>query len=260
MTRLPALSGVLLMTAFTISPAQAAEPIQVTDLDGVDVVIELGLGGTVKPRFEGSDEVIFAPSPLIKLEYLELPGFFTIGGGPKRAFSFRPAFNVVGEREGDDIAVGLSDVDAAVEVGFGASFQVGNVRALGEVRRGFGGHDGIVGEVGLDLVLEPNAQLTVSAGPRASFSNGEYADTYFTVTPADAAATALPAYDADGGLKGVGLAAEARYALNEDWTVYSEASWTRLVEDAADSPIVQDEDQFAVGFGVTRRFRLDLFD
>ena len=257
---LGAIPGILALAAITFSEAQASDAFAVNDLDGVDVVIELGLGGVVKPRFEGSDDIIFAPSPLIKLEYLELPGLITIGGGPKRAFSFRPAFNVIGTREGDDIARGLSDVDTAVEVGFGAAFQVGNLRAIGEVRRGFGGHEGVVGEIGLDLVLEPTEQLTVTAGPRAAFSNDAYADTYFTVTPTDAARTTLPAYDADGGLKGLGVEATARYALNDDWTVYSEASWTRLVEDAADSPIVQNEDQFAVGLGLTRRFRLDLFN
>ncbi len=242
------------------APAQAADEILVTDLDGTDVIIELGLRSSARPAFEGSDDVLFAVAPLVKLEYLDLPGLITIGGGPKRAFSFRPSFNILGEREGDDIAIGLSDVDTAVEVGFGASYRVGAFRAVGEVRKGFGGHDGIVAEAGLDVVLEPSSEFSVSFGPRASFATESYADTYFTVAPDDAAASGLPVFEADGGLKGVGIAAEARYAINADWTAYADASWTRLVEDAADSPITQNDDQFEIGLGLTRKFRFDLFD
>ena len=257
---LSALLFAALVTVAGTAGARAAEPFAVNDLDGTDVVIELGVRGTAKPTYEGSDEIIFAPSPIVKLNYLELPGLFTIGGGPATAFSIRPAFNVVGERDGDDVALGLDDVDAALEIGFGASYRVGPVRAVGEVRRGFGGHEGIVGEVGVDLVVEPTDRLMVSVGPRASFSDDEYADTYFTVSPAEATLSGLPAYDADSGLKGVGVEAELRYAVNEDWTVYSDASYTRLVEDAGDSPIVESEDQVSVGLGITRRFRFDLFD
>ncbi|MEM7566027.1 MAG: MipA/OmpV family protein [Pseudomonadota bacterium] len=255
-----AVAGLLVAGLMVAKPAVAADEILVTDLGGTDVIIELGLRGAAKPAFEGSDEILFAVAPLVKLEYLDLPGLITIGGGPKRAFSFRPSFNIIGEREGDDIARGLSDVDTAVEVGFGASYRVGAFRAVGEVRRGFGGHDGVVGEAGVDVVLEPNSEFSVSFGPRASFASDSYADTYFTVAPDDAAASGLPVFDADGGLKGLGVAAEARYAVNEDWTVYADASWTRLVEDAADSPITQNEDQFEVGIGLTRKFRFDLFD
>jgi outer membrane scaffolding protein for murein synthesis (MipA/OmpV family) len=87
-------------------------------------------------------------------------------------------------------------------------------------------------------------------------------DTYFGVTPAESAASGLPAYDPDSWLKGAGVEGEVRYALNRHWAVRGEAGYERLLADAADSPIARtgSRNQFNAAVGLTYRFGLDLFD
>jgi outer membrane protein len=130
------------------------------------------------------------------------------------------------------------------------------------LRRGFGGHEGLVGETGIDVVAPLRPDLTLSAGPRLTFAGEDYMDTYFGVTPAQAARSGLPAYQADAGLKSVGVEGKLRYEFATDWAVTAKGGYFRLVGDAADSPIVElgDRNQFSAGLALSRRFSLDLFD
>jgi outer membrane scaffolding protein for murein synthesis (MipA/OmpV family) len=153
-------------------------------------------------------------------------------------------------------------VDAAFELGGTIGYRYDMWRGFATVRHGFGGHEGIVGELGIDAIVEPTARLSVSAGPRLHFANAEYLDTYLGVTAEQSADSGLREFDADGGLKGVGVEAEARYALTAQWSLVGSAGYERLVGDAADSPITDagSENQFTAGLGLTYRFGLDFFD
>ena len=77
--------------------------------------------------------------------------------------------------------------------------------------------------------------------------------------PAESAASDLPEFDASGGLLGAGVELGARYLFNERWGVEGAASWNRLVNDAADSPVTAtgSEDQYEVRLGITRSISLD---
>ena len=61
--------------------------------------------------------------------------------------------------------------------------------------------------------------------------------------------------------KSVGVAASARYEFRPDWFLNADASYSRFVGDAKDSPIVAvgDENQYTFGLGLSKRFTLDLF-
>jgi outer membrane protein len=231
---------------------------------GDDLVIELGLGGSVRPAYEGADDYTIQPDPLISLHYLRLPGVATFGGGPETGLSFAPSFRYVQERDDNDYPelLGLGDVDAAFELGGTVGYRYESLAAFLTLRKGLTGHHGWVGETGVNLVVEPLPRLSLSAGPRVSFANSDYLDTYLGVTPAQSAASGLPVFDPDAGIKGVGLAAEGRYALTGNWSVVGRAGYERLVGDAADSPVTDagSENQFTAALGLTYRFGLDLFD
>ncbi|MEM6667002.1 MAG: MipA/OmpV family protein, partial [Pseudomonadota bacterium] len=95
------------------------------------------------------------------------------------------------------------------------------------------------------------------------FADDEYMDTYFGVSNAEAARSRFTAFDAGAGIKSAGVIADTRYQWNDNWAVTAEASWHRLVGDAADSPVVDlagEENQFTAGIGVAYRFRFDLFN
>ncbi|MFD2238870.1 MipA/OmpV family protein [Aureimonas populi] len=257
------------------SPALAADPYvldtsQVAIANNADLVIELGIGGQVQPRFLGSDEYILSPFPIVSLSYLSLPGLFEIGGGPKTAFSLAPSFRFIGERDPSDHEdlAGTRELDRTYEVGLRAGYEfnfnaVYGAEVFGEARYAFGEAEGFVGGFGVHAIVRPTEVLELKVGPRASLASDDYVQTYFSVSPAESMASLgrLEAYEADGGFYSVGLEASARYEFRPDWFLNLEAGYERLVGDAEDSPIVRvgSANQFTAGIGVSRRFSLDLF-
>jgi outer membrane scaffolding protein for murein synthesis (MipA/OmpV family) len=127
------------------------------------------------------------------------------------------------------------------------------------VRYGVIGHNAWVGEVGADGIAYPMEGLTVTLGPRLSFGTDNFAQTYFGVSGPESAASGLPEYSASGGLLGAGMELGARYRFNERWGVEGAATWNRLVNDAADSPVTKtgSADQYEVRLGITRSISLD---
>jgi outer membrane protein len=225
------------------------------------IEFELGGGGSVAPRYEGSSNYLFSPYPTFRLKRLTLPNGFQIGGGDGMGLSFYPSFNFRGARKAADTPAltGLADVDAAVELGLGVGYAAPGFKVFGEVRRGVTGHEGYVGEIGADAVARPTDRLTLSGGPRASFADGAYMDSYFSVSAAESIASGLAQFDAGSGFKSVGLEVSARYAMGENWAVESSARYDRLTGDAAASPVtgVGSRDQFGFKLGLVRHFRLD---
>ncbi|WP_026379742.1 MipA/OmpV family protein [Afifella pfennigii] len=257
---LPVIAAALM----TAQAAQAQDVPTTYGAGGEDLVLELGGGGSVAPAYEGADDYVIQPRPFFSLHYLRLPVIGDFGGKPEREFSFGPSFRVVRERDDNDYAAltGIGDVDTAVELGGKVRYRRNSLEAFLALRRGVTGHDGFVGETGLNVITRPLERLEFKAGPRLSFADGEYMQTYLGVTAAQAAASGLPFFDADGGVKGVGLSGEARYSLTQSWTLVGYGGYERLVGDAADSPITKagSENQFTAALGLTYTFGLDLFD
>ena len=116
----------------------------------VDLIIELGIGGTIQPEYEGSEDYEVTPWPVIGFGYLVIPGLITIGNPEAQVggFPLGPSFNYTSDRDFNDDPdlFGLGDVDATFEAGLRASYEWTNVEVWGEARYAFGGADGIVGE------------------------------------------------------------------------------------------------------------------
>ncbi|WP_414832034.1 MipA/OmpV family protein [Afifella sp. YEN Y35] len=246
------------------SPVAAQETPIPAEKSSHDLILELGAGASVQPAYEGADDYTVQPQPFVALHYLSLPVFGEFGGKPEQGLSVSPSFRVVRERDDSDYSKlrGIGDVDTAVELGGAVKYRWNDLEAYLALRRGVTGHDGFVGETGVNLVTHPTNKLEITAGPRLSFADAEYLQTYLGITPEQAAASGLAVFDPDGGIKGVGASLEARYAFTENWSVVGQASYERLVGDAADSPItdVGSENQFTAALGLTYKFGLDLFD
>ncbi|XWN34133.1 MAG: MipA/OmpV family protein [Devosia sp.] len=247
--------------AFGLTPAFAADEI-VDDpvTERRDIIIDLGIGGQLEPKFPSSRKYLIQPYPIANLKFLRLPVLGEVVTGKTRAISIYPSINIVGDRSQSDARYlrGVANVDTAVELGPGIAVQRGMFRGFAEVRYGFFGHSGFVANAGLDLVANPWPRLQIRGGPRVSFASDDYMDTYFKTT---ATAVSLPAFDPDAGFKDVGVAAVASYTLTDSVILHGRAAYTRFVGDAADSPIVKagNEDEFAVGIGITYRFGFDLY-
>ena len=151
------------------------------------------------------------------------------------------------DKVGDTIEVG-----AFVQYQFGESFRI-----RGEGRKGLGGHDGWIGNLGADYIARDGDKWLFSIGPRVTVSDGRYQRAWFGVTPAESARTGLAAYRPDGGIQAVGATAGFLKQLDKRWGIYSYAKYDRLVGDSADSPVVRvhgSRDQFSGGLALTYTF------
>ncbi|MBO0902506.1 MipA/OmpV family protein [Jiella sonneratiae] len=246
-------------------PAPAAPQPASFDYGDDDLVFELGIKGVVEPEFLGSNDYRVVPGAIFSVEYLNLPGIGSFGGPDGLGLSIGPSFNYVGARKSSDHPElsGLDDVDATYEAGIKVSYEWQYAEVYGEARYAFGGAEGFVGNAGANLIARPTDTVTLKLGPTVSFASKGYMDDYFSVSAAEEIASGgkFQAYDAGGGFRTVGVAASARYEFSPDWFLNADASWDRLVGDAADSPIVKagDKDQYSFTLGVSKRFSLDLF-
>jgi outer membrane protein len=250
--------------AADIPPMPAKAPVAVQR--PYDLIIELGAGAEVRPAYPGSKDYEVWPTGFFDLHYLYLPGFGEVHS--KRAniygWSFGPSFNWQSKRKTSDYPelYGLNDVDATFELGAKVGYTFDWIRPWVAARYGFGGHEGVVGETGLDFIFRPSPVFLWTIGPRASFANSDYMETYFGVTPAESRRSGtLAAYAPDGGFKGVGAELTARYEFAPNWAVRGEFMYEKLIGDAADSPITKigSSDQFTAKLGLTYIFQLKLF-
>ena len=72
----------------------------------------------------------------------------------------------------------------------------------------------------------------------------------------DAAASSFQRFDADAGFKSVAIGMDAVWMFSENWMLTGTLAYTRLIGDAADSPLVKDkgsanQTEFLLGVGYT---------
>ena len=218
-----------------------------------NIQFELGLGTSLAPTYEGSDDYKAGVAMTGSLQALSL-GPLQIQPG-QLGFGLAPSFRYLSERTKDDAPVlrGIDDVDAALELGLKASYRWEYAEAWGALRKGVTGHEGVVADLGADAIIDAGSNTTLRFGPRVSFADDSYMDTYFSVPTT---ATRLRAYDADGGLKSYGLEMTMRHDVTEAWAVQGTLGWTQMAGDAADSPIVKagDRDQGTISLMLIRKF------
>lgn len=245
-----------------VAPARAEQPKRSTDW-----TLTLGVEGRVLPEFEGSKNDVLRPVPVFSFRRAGTPAQFRSprdGGGAAifdtGPFKFGPAIKIkLPRKESEDIALrGLGDVGWTLEAGAFAEFWPSDwLRTRLEVRRGFGGHEGIVGDLSADIVMPLTERLTVSGGPRLSAANAEALSPYYSVTSGQSAASGLPVYSAGGGLKSWGAGAQVSYQIDPNWRSYWFLEYEQLAGDAASSPLVTQRgsiNQMQVGIGLTRSF------
>jgi outer membrane scaffolding protein for murein synthesis (MipA/OmpV family) len=253
----------MLMLTWAGGSGAAAQGI--LDSPDPNVILTFGLGAGFTPAYPGSDDLVLRPSGTLRVDFFRLPNGFTYSSlgstAVRQGFGLYGSARYIGGRDVSEYPdlTGLDDVPWTFEAGLGIGYEFPNYRVFGDVRYGFHGHESFVGTLGADLIARPSEKLVVRFGPRAEFGSDSYASTYFGVTPSEAAAGSLSAFDAEGGLMGAGLELWAVYSFNERWGIEGRAGWLRLLNAAADSPVtkVGSADQFRAIMILTRRVNLD---
>ena len=224
----------------------------------------IGIGPALYPSYPGADD--HQVSPLVEFERTrgeqfdfeaadDSFGFNLIDTG---SFSIGPVANWEGKRKAEDVGADVPEIDFTIELGAAAAlYLTDNLRLRAEVRRGVTGHEGLIATGGADLVMRDGDQWLFAVGPRVTWTDEEYQNTWFGVTPGAALTSGLPGYAPEGGVQAVGATATFLTQFTPQWGIYSFVKYDRLVGDPADSPLVTQlgsQDQFAGGVALTYTF------
>ncbi len=223
---------------------------------------------SVSPKYEGSDEYKVVGAPFIFPSFGSASNILDVRGiDDVRLKLFKNHWMVAGplagyqfgrdEDDGDKL-VGLGDVDGGVVVGAFAGLKI-----LPSLVFGLSYHRTVTGDVeggqlrfGLEYEQPVTRQLTFFGKTGATYADDDYMDAYFGVSNAQAATSGagLAAFDASSGIKDVYVGAGVKYQMSRQWSVKVNGRYSRLVGDAADSPVVETEDQFSGSANVVYKF------
>ncbi len=230
-------------------------------------IVTLSGNAVFQPTFPGSDRASATIYPSLSYRRSDEPARFaapddgiSISIIDTPTFRVGPVFRLQSGRylSDDRSLFGLRKRNFDVESGvFVEYWPLTFIRARIEARHGFRDDSGFVGNVGVDLVA-PVGQFVFSAGPRLYLGDQRYVDRYFGVRPAEAALNGrVFSFRPDGGLTGVGALGAVTYQWNDTWATTGYVGYTRLVEDAGDSPIVTrigSRDQVTLGAKLSYSF------
>ena len=240
--------------------------------------LTVGAAAAVTPAWQGSRDMSVSLFPNLRLAYSDVLFASVVEGvgwnainrdgwraGPlvKVAFGRNETnggspFLIAG---GSDALIGMGDVKAAAEVGGFVERQLGarrQWRVRGEVRRGFGGHEGVIADASVDYQLRFGRTIA-SVGPRITAATSAYTQTYFGIDAGQSLRTGLSRYDADGGIVSYGLGGVVIRPLDRRSVVTLFTGLNRLGAPAGDSPLIRERGrrtQVTLGLGYGFRFGL----
>ena len=247
------------------------------DHEGVDVELgseikkdpsfSVGLGVAALPDYEGSEDyqavpLLFARADWQSGRYIEFMGIrLKANLLASDKWHFGPMARYRGKRDDDvdnDRVSKMSEVDESVEVGVFLKYVISNcyvgIQGAWDVADG---HDGFIArlETGYSVSFKEAFRLGITLF--TTYANDDYMESYFSVTTENRGTSGLALYDADSGLKDVGATFTLGYAPWDHWGITGILGYTRLLGDAEDSPVVDEEgseNQFMGGVMVTYRF------
>jgi outer membrane scaffolding protein for murein synthesis (MipA/OmpV family) len=254
-------------------PPAAASGRPTTD-EGWSVTI--GAAPVVSPAWQGSKDYVLSVYPDLRVNYgdtvfASIPdgiGWNAVNSGGWKAGPIAKLrfgrdedgsgspFAVTG---GSDALVGLGDIGATAEIGGFVEKRFGQRqqwRGRIEARRGFGGHEGTVGDVSLSYQLR-SGRTIVNIGPRATVASSGFTQTYFGIDSEQSVRSGLAVYRPNGGLVSYGVGGSLVRPLDRRSAITAFSSLERLGGVAKNSPLVIERGratQFTLGVGYGYRF------
>ena len=280
MSRMRLAAAASLLCLALTSPASAQDSAEPVD-DGGDT-FTIGLGGSYLPSYEGSDNYVLSGAGLVRGRVSGF-NFYTRAtalhvdvvrepaGAPVNV-EFGPMVNLRLDRTSrikDARVRALGELDTAIEAGvfLGVTkngvlhdydFLTARLDAIHDVTDT---HDSLIVTPNLEYATPLSRTALIGASISADYVGRGFARTYFGVTPAGAAASGLAAYSLDAGFKNIRTTLLGTVSLSGDlrrgWGLFAIGSYSRLLGDFKNSPIVRDAgdaDQFFTAVGVSYTF------
>jgi outer membrane protein len=240
--------------------------------------LAIGTGFLSTPAFKGSKDYQVSLVPYLRVNYSDLffasmnegIGFNVIKNdkliaGPIARYRFgrkekdgTSPFHIAGSKT--TALQGLGDIDGAIEPGVFANYKFNPFDIEIEVRKGFGGHEGFIGDLSLNystMLFIKGCRTILNLGPRTTIVSSDYNQTYYSINPTQSMQSGLRVYDAQGGVLSYGIGASSIVAISKKLSMVLFAGYDRISGEAGNSPLVQQkgsQDQFGAGLFLAYQF------
>jgi outer membrane scaffolding protein for murein synthesis (MipA/OmpV family) len=239
---------------------------------GSDWAIEgIKVGGivVVQPTYEGSDDYEVLGFPYILPQFSGGSGFFSridaralddirftlterdgFIAGPLAGYKF-------GREEDDgDLLEGLGDIDDAFVAGGFVGYRWNQLLFDVSYHHYFGDVDGYQIRFGAEIERPVSERVILTGRIGATYADENYMQVFFGVTDEQAGDSPIftDSFDADAGFKDVHAQVGLKADLDDRWSARASLHYSHLLGDAADSPVVESEDQFTGLLGLSYRF------
>ena len=226
----------------------------------------VGLGVGTAPDYEGSDDATGVPMLMFSQMYDSGRFVSLMGTNMKvnllanKKFNLGPVLNYhMGRDDVDNKQVDrMDDIDDAFEAGVFGAVDINNLLLGIEVLTDVSDtSDGTTAQASVGYRWKASPDLVVTPGVFMTYADSDYMDTYFGVNSGNRGSSTLPNYSASSGLKDAGIKVAAHYTPWEKWGIMGVFSYKSLLNDAKDSPIVDDEGndkQVTLGLMATYRW------
>lgn len=256
-----------------------------------DSQLVLGAGAGVKPDYLGSDDYEAMALPMLRYSwsgeaasspasgYKTSVGLIDVQAGfpdgvdvgiariatPTRNFTLRVGGGYRFGRDADDNDAlrGMGDVDGQGIVRVSLASEPAGPRGLGTAY-GLAYEADVTDETNGETMtlfvkhaLPLTARTTLTLSGDLRWADEDQMQAYFGVTPTQAARSGHARFDAGSGFSDAGLAARVDWAFADHWILSGRVGYTRLLGDAADSPLVDgagSANQFTLTSAIAYRF------
>jgi len=232
----------------------------------------IGVGIGAYPDYFGSDDQSFGAAPFGRFSwgerYIAFQATFATANllnhsnwraGPTLFYRF-------GRRDVDDHVINLlPEVDRSIEVGAFVAYEtiaLEDPRDRWSFSTGFGQdvsgtHGGLTAWASARRWIPVKRYGALGFSFGGTYGSSDFMDTYFSVSPSGAAASGLSEFTAGSGVRDLRAGVVYIQAISQQWQVGAGVFYSRLLGDAADSPIVSDRgsrNQLYYGIGISRAF------
>ena len=266
-------AGILLL-ASTVAASSAYAYSEIADEVGQQGRGFIGLGVGTVPDYEGSDTNEGTVAPFGRYNWSS-GRYISLGGAANAEQVARLKLNVLTSdtawqlgpvlqyrAKRDDVDNNkvdkMKEVDAATEAGAFLGWKADRLSlSTTYVTDVSDEHSGDVWYFNGYYDIPVDEQFKLSLGAYMTWASDDYMETYFGVDGKDSARSGFSKYKASSGIKDTGLVLIGHYKFNQTWGMAGAVNYTRLLNDAEDSPLVSkagDENQYKALIAVTYSF------
>jgi outer membrane protein len=265
-------TGCLLGSGLALAQPASTADIAADPGAGRGFTLTLGAGAGIAPDYEGSDDYEAVPFWNLRAGNLYHPETYVQVLGVRLLSNFLPhdhwRLGIAGQfiREQDDVEDDrvdeLKSVDASVMLGLIAGYDIlptlqNDLVLEVEGRQDVSGDNGFLGTIRGRYGHLFAERWRFDALVATTWASEDYMSSYFGIDAGDAARSGLDQFNADEGFKEVAFGASLTWRFLERWSVTGTGTYTRLLGDAEESPVVTDrgdEDQIFAGALINYRF------